>query len=150
VFANMAPITNTRSLASPLMRASILGAPSYDLLIADPSTARSVCALLTVHDLTNIDSAAPTLPVHDRPRAAADENEESGTGTRTTRTESRAESPTDGLHPVDAHAAGLARTFALQFHGGVQAQPYALEGIVRLAALRGIAQRPKLAWEFWR
>ena len=164
VFANMAPITNTRSLASPLMKASILGAPSYDLLIAEPSTARSVCALLTVHDLTNIgtDAAAPLtpvrVPVHDLATDGTDENGESrtgtGTGTRTTLTETQSQTQNqtemDGLHPVDAHAAALARTFALQFHGGVQAQPYALEGIVRLAALRGIAQRPKLAWEFWR
>jgi hypothetical protein len=113
VYANMAPITRTRSLASPLMEASLLGSSSYDLLIAQASTARSVCSLLTVHDLL-------------------------------------AARPTDVAAGIDAHAARLAKMFALQFHGGVQAQPYALEGIVRLATLRGIAQRPKLAFEFWR
>lgn len=121
VFANMAPITVTRSLASPLMEASLLGSASYDLLIAQASTARSVCSLLTVHNLL----ASPT-PV------------------------AQAEPPLSGEAAIDAHAARLAQLFALQFHGGVQAQPYALEGIVRMAALRGIAQRPKLAFEFWR
>jgi hypothetical protein len=56
----------------------------------------------------------------------------------------------EGEAAIDAHAARLAKLFELQFHGGVQAQPYALEGIVRMAALRGIAQRPKLAFRSWR
>ncbi|MET0341497.1 MAG: hypothetical protein ABW252_10890 [Polyangiales bacterium] len=40
--------------------------------------------------------------------------------------------------------------FARQFHGGALAQPYALDGLIRRAALRGMAQRPKLALELLR
>jgi hypothetical protein len=44
----------------------------------------------------------------------------------------------------------LARLFGSQVHGGIYAQPFALEGLIRLAALRGITQRPRLALEFLR
>lgn len=107
VSANMAPVSRTRSLASPVLTAAILGAPSFDMLIAQASTARAVSSLLAVHD------------VLEHPRKA----------TRGERQRS---------------------LFARQFHGGVHAQPYALDGIIRVAALKGIAQRPKLALELLR
>ena len=45
-----------------------------------------------------------------------------------------------------------ARLFARQFHGGALAQPYAYarDGLMRRAALRGMAQRPQLALELLR
>jgi hypothetical protein len=110
VFANMAPVTATRSLASPVLEATVLGAPSFDLLIAQPASARRIAALLTVYDLI-----APK---------------------RTPSSNSR--------------KARLAALFSRQFHGGVHAQPYALDGIIRVAALTGLAQRPKLAFELLR
>jgi hypothetical protein len=38
-----------------------------------------------------------------------------------------------------------ARVLSQQVHGGVYAQPYALEGCITVAALRGLAQKPGLA-----
>jgi hypothetical protein len=107
VSANMAPITTTRSLESPVLEAAVLGVPSFGMMIAQPSTSRSVSALLTVFDVLY-------------PR--------------------RGETP-------QARRAAL---FEKQFHGGVHAQPYGLEGIMRLSTLRGIAQRPNLALELLR
>ncbi|MDB4985482.1 MAG: hypothetical protein JWN04_660 [Myxococcaceae bacterium] len=107
VSANMAPVTATRSLASPMLEAAILGAPSFDILIAPASTSRAISTLLLLHD-----------------------------------------------HLWTArHDSALARRdalFARQFHGGVHAQPYALEGIIRVAALKGMARRPMLALELLR
>ena len=60
------------------------------------------------------------------------------------------------VHDVLEHAQPATRSerlrsmFGRQFHGGVHAQPYALDGIIRVAALKGIAQRPKLALELLR
>ncbi|HEX5661423.1 MAG TPA: hypothetical protein VFX59_29740 [Polyangiales bacterium] len=110
VFANMVPVTNTRSLASPVLEAALLGAPSFDMLVATPSTARRIGALLMVSDVL-------------APRRAP------ATSSRRVR---------------------LAALFARQFHGGVHAQPYALDGIIRVAALKGLAQRPSLAFELLR
>ncbi|MDB4976945.1 MAG: hypothetical protein JWN48_5286 [Myxococcaceae bacterium] len=107
VSANMAPITATRSLASPVLEAAVRGAPSFDMMVAPPSTSRAVSALLLLHDL------------------------------------GKAERPS-------TRAERLSALFAQQFHGGVHAQPYALEGIMRVTALKGIAQRPKLAFELLR
>lgn len=50
----------------------------------------------------------------------------------------------------DTAEARRARTFGKQFHGGVHAQPFALDGLIRMATLRGIAQQPRLALELWR
>jgi hypothetical protein len=126
VFANMAPITATRSLASPMMEAAILGAPSYDIMIAKPSTARAVSSLLTVYDVLDSKDRAQHASARD------------GSGRL-------------GADGARASAVLLrSRLFARQFHGGVHAQPYALDGIVRMAALRGLAQRPKLALELLR
>ena len=113
VSVNMVPITETRSMASPLLEAALLGAPKLEMLIASPSTARAVSSLLTVHDVLarEADPALLSqLPREERARAL----------------------------------------FARQFHGGVYAQPFALEGVIRMAALRGITQRPKLAFELLR
>ncbi|MET0285781.1 MAG: hypothetical protein ABW352_14975 [Polyangiales bacterium] len=110
VFANMAPVANTRSLASPVLEAALLGAPSFDMLIAQPSSARRVAALLLISDVV-------------APRRTP---------------------------PSSSRRARLAALFARQFHGGVHAQPYALDGIIRVAALKGLAQRPKLAFELLR
>jgi hypothetical protein len=52
--------------------------------------------------------------------------------------------------PSSSLKARLATLFARQFHGGVHAQPYALDGIIRVAALKGLAQRPSLAFELLR
>lgn len=100
-------------MASPLLEAAILGAPKIEMLIASPSTARAISALLAVHDVLarETDPALlAQLPREERARAL----------------------------------------FARQFHGGVYAQPFALEGVIRMAALRGITQRPKLAFELLR
>lgn len=111
VSANMAPVTATRSLSTLLLAAAKLGAPSFDIVIAPPSTSRELSALLTIHDVLQ-----PALV--------------SGTAT--------------------SIAARRQALFARQFHGGVHAQPYALDGLVRLAALRGLAHRPQLALELLR
>lgn len=100
VSANIAPITATRSLASPLVSASLVGAPALGILIAQPASSRALSSLLTVRDV---------------------------------------------LAPPSTHA-----LFARQLHGGVHAQPYALDGLIRVAALRGFAQKPLLALELWR
>jgi hypothetical protein len=110
VFANMAPVTNTRSLASPVLEAAVLGAPSFDMLIAQATSARRVAALLTL-----CDAIAPRR-----------------------------------TPPSSSRKARISALFARQFHGGVHAQPYALDGIIRVAALKGLAQRPKLAFELLR
>lgn len=113
VSANMAPITATSSLASPLLEAALLGAESLDMLIAQPSTSRAISALLTIHDALHASASA--------------------------------------AHAAQAEpSAALDALFARQFHGGVHAQPYALEGLIRMAALRGLTQRPKLALELLR
>lgn len=106
VSANMAPITSTRSLATPLLSAAASGAADVHILIAEPKTAREISTLLMLHDVLSLDSPESTPP---------------------------------------DPSARLAALFARQFHGGVHAQPYALEGLVRVAALRGIAHHPKLA-----
>jgi hypothetical protein len=110
VFANMVPVSNTRSLASPVLEAALLGAPSFDMIVAAPSTARRVAALLMVSDVV-------------APRRTP---------------------------PSSSRRARLSALFARQFHGGVHAQPYALDGIIRVAALKGLAQRPSLAFELLR
>lgn len=108
VSANMAPITATRSIENPILAAAILGAPSFDMLIASASTSRAVASALLVHDLL---------------------------------------APADPAVPASAR---VERAFAQQFHGGVHAQPFALDGLIRMATLRGIAARPQLALELFR
>ncbi|HEY6878303.1 MAG TPA: hypothetical protein VI299_09795, partial [Polyangiales bacterium] len=78
--------------------------------ITQPSSARRVGALLTVHDVL----APRRLPA------------------------------------ASSRKARMTALFGRQFHGGVHAQPYALDGILRVSALKGMAQRPKLAFELLR
>ncbi len=44
----------------------------------------------------------------------------------------------------------LSALFSRQIHGGVYAQPYALDGCIRLAAMRGLTQKPRLALSLFR
>ncbi len=113
VSVNMAPISATRSLASPLLEAAILDAPRRDMLIAEPSTSRAISALLSIHDV---------LRAAREPRQLAELS----------------------------HRERMRALFSQQFHGGVYAQPFALEGLIRVAKLWGITQRPKLAFELLR
>ena len=57
VSANVAGITNTRSLAHPLFQAAFVGAPSFDVRIFEPETTRALNGLLVLSDLLN--PAAP-------------------------------------------------------------------------------------------
>ena len=57
VSANVAGITNTRSLAHPLFQAAFVGAPKFDVCIYEPATTRALSALLVLADLLN--PAAP-------------------------------------------------------------------------------------------
>jgi hypothetical protein len=56
VSANVAGITNTRSLAHPLFQAAFIGAPSFDVRIFQPETTRALSGLLVLSDLLNPDS----------------------------------------------------------------------------------------------
>lgn len=51
-------------------------------------------------------------------------------------------------YPSDAARARA--LFSQQFHGGVYAQPFALEGCITVAALRGLVEQPKLALGLFR
>lgn len=55
--ANVAGITNTRSLSHPLFQVGFVGAPLFGVRIFEPSTTRAVSGLLMLHDLLN--PAAP-------------------------------------------------------------------------------------------
>ncbi|TVQ94930.1 MAG: hypothetical protein EA397_00305 [Deltaproteobacteria bacterium] len=57
VSANTAPITNTRSLSHPLFQAGFIGAPTWQVMISEPDTTRSLNGLLMIGDL--IDPDAP-------------------------------------------------------------------------------------------
>jgi hypothetical protein len=56
VSANVAGITNTRSLAHPLFQAAFIGAHSFDVRIFQPETTRALSGLLVLSDLLNPDS----------------------------------------------------------------------------------------------
>ena len=53
VSANVAGITNTRSLAHPLFQAAFIGAHSFDVRIFQPETTRALNGLLVLSDLLN-------------------------------------------------------------------------------------------------
>lgn len=57
--ANVAGITNTRSLAHPLFQVAFVGAPSFGVRIFDPPATRALSGLLMLHDLLN-----PNAPGH--------------------------------------------------------------------------------------
>lgn len=64
--ANVAGITNTKSLSHPLFQVAFQGAPSFGVRIFDPALTRAVSGYLMVHDLLN-----PTAPVEPLERAKA-------------------------------------------------------------------------------
>ena len=51
--ANVAGITNTRSLAHPLFQVGFVGAPRFGVRIFEPATTRALSGLLMLHDLMN-------------------------------------------------------------------------------------------------
>ena len=51
--ANVAGITNTRSLSHPLFQIAFKGAPQFGVRIFDPPTTRVISGLLLLHDLLN-------------------------------------------------------------------------------------------------
>lgn len=53
VSANVAGITNTRSLSHPLFQAGFEGAPLFGVRIFEPATTRALAGLLMLHDLLN-------------------------------------------------------------------------------------------------
>jgi hypothetical protein len=53
VSANVAGITNTRSLAHPLFQAAFIGAPRFGVRIFEPATTRALSGLLILSDLLN-------------------------------------------------------------------------------------------------
>ncbi|MBL8922747.1 MAG: hypothetical protein JNJ54_28115 [Myxococcaceae bacterium] len=56
VSANVAGITETRSLSHPLFQAAFRGAPAFGVRIFRPETTRALSALLMLHDLLNPDA----------------------------------------------------------------------------------------------
>lgn len=107
VSANVAPITNTRSLAHPVFQAAFLGAFLFDVQISEPETTRNLNGLLAIQDV--IGKATP----NGKATPSASEL---------------------------AHA-----LFTQQIHGGIYSNPYALDGAISVAAVRGLTLRPKLA-----
>jgi len=110
VSANVAGITNTRSLAHPLFQAAFVGARRFGVRIFEPATTRSLSGLLVLADLFNPN--APGNP------------------------------DTLSLRPRDKASALLSQ----QVHGGIYSLPYELEAAIRVAAVVGMAQRPKVLW----
>lgn len=66
VSANVAGITNTRSLAHPLFQAAFIGAPRFGVRIFEPATTRALSGLMILSDLFNPTSASQpaTLPLN--------------------------------------------------------------------------------------
>lgn len=62
VSANVAGITNTRSLAHPLFQAAFIGAPRFGVRIFEPETTRVLSGLLMVHDLLHRRPAPGSSP----------------------------------------------------------------------------------------
>jgi hypothetical protein len=58
VSANVAGITNTRSLAHPLFQAAFIGAPRFGVRIFEPATTRALSGLMILSDLLNPRSAS--------------------------------------------------------------------------------------------
>jgi hypothetical protein len=55
------------------------------------------------------------------------------------------QAPGAAQRPLGSPRERAARLFTQQAHGGVYAQPFALEGEIAVAAVQGLARRPKLA-----
>lgn len=64
--ANVAGITNTKSLSHPLFQVAFQGAPAFGVRIFEPALTRAVSGYLMVHDLLN-----PTAPTDALERAKA-------------------------------------------------------------------------------
>jgi len=75
VSANVAPITNTRSLVHPLFQAGFLGAPMWDVLISPSPLTRTLNGLLMIADLTDPlrEQALAGLSAAERARAVLSE-----------------------------------------------------------------------------
>ena len=74
VSANVAGITETRSLSHPLFQVAFQSAPAFGVRIFRPETTRALSAMLMVHDLLNPDApgaARPVAPGQEAPRARA-------------------------------------------------------------------------------
>ncbi|MFZ5439576.1 MAG: hypothetical protein ACOZQL_06190, partial [Myxococcota bacterium] len=75
--ANVAGITNTRSLSHPLFQAGFEGAPLFGVRIFEPTTTRALAGLLMLHDLLNPDApgaaARPFRSELERARAVRSE-----------------------------------------------------------------------------
>lgn len=71
ISANVAGITNTKSLEHPLFQAAFVGAPTFHIQIFDPPTTRALAALIMLHDVLNPDApGAARAPGADEPLAA--------------------------------------------------------------------------------
>jgi hypothetical protein len=71
VSANVAGITNTRSLAHPLFQAAFIGAPRFGVRIFEPATTRALSGLLILSDLLNPSAPGQPSTLADRPRDKA-------------------------------------------------------------------------------
>jgi hypothetical protein len=131
VSANVAPITATRSLSHPVFEAAFLGAPAFHILIAKSEASRELAGLLTLHDLLNpaAPGAAASFGSRAEPRASTAQG--------------------GGAGPVEA-AARARGVLTQQIHGGIYSQPYALDGCISVAALRGLTKKPRLALGLFR
>ncbi len=65
VSANVAGITNTRSLQHPLFQAAFLGAPNFQIQIFKPETTRALSALLMLRDVLDPDAPNAAAATHD-------------------------------------------------------------------------------------
>ena len=77
VSANVAGVTNTRSLSHPLFQIAFQGAPQFGVRIFDPPTTRALSGLLMLHDVLNPDAPGSATKVAtslaDRARAVRTE-----------------------------------------------------------------------------
>ncbi len=62
--ANVAGITNTRSLSHPLFQIAFQGAPSFGVRIFEPALTRAVSGLLMLHDLLNPEAPGAAASAH--------------------------------------------------------------------------------------
>ncbi|PZR10491.1 MAG: hypothetical protein DI536_19805 [Archangium gephyra] len=69
--ANVAGITNTRSLSHPLFQIAFQGAPSFGVRIFEPPLTRAVSGLLMLHDLLNPEAPGAATQSHGSPEARA-------------------------------------------------------------------------------
>lgn len=111
VSANIAGITNTRSLEHPLFQAGFLMAPRFSMHIFEAATTRTLNGLLMLRDVLDPEG----------PGAAAFNAKTS----------------------QEKAAAALSQ----QVHGGIYAMPWDLEATIRVAAVLGMARKPKFLFK---